>query len=278
MYDIIDVENSFNSGQIFLWEKIGNEWYVINGSDVIVVKKHPFETLSYSNKPIDFFRESDNITKIFKEITKDRIVKSAVRKFPGLRILRQDPFQCYITFILSSNSNIKNIKQSLQRLCSKFGTKIKYEGKKFCLFPKPSQLVKAQKNELRECSLGYRAKSVKIGTDAVMSGEIDFDFLKKTDYYTAKDSLTKIFGIGNKIADCILLFSLEKLEAFPLDRWILRVLQKYYSDKFRDAKTITEKKYKNLHEEIVKYFGPYAGYSQQYLFKMERELNQKKWL
>ena len=278
MYDTIDVENSFNSGQIFLWEKIGNEWYVVNGSDVIVVKEHPFEIVSYSNKPVDFFRESDNITEIFKKITKDRIVKSAVRKFPGLRILRQDPFQCYITFILSSNSNIQNIKRMLHRLCSKFGTKIQYKDKNFCLFPEPNQLVKAQKNELRECGLGYRTKSVKIGTDAVISGEIDFDFLKKTDYYTAKDSLTKIFGIGNKIADCVLLFSLEKLEAFPLDRWILRVLEKYYSDKFKDTKTITEKRYKNLHEEIVKYFGPYAGYSQQYLFKMERELNQKKWL
>jgi N-glycosylase/DNA lyase len=103
--------------------------------------------------------------------------------------------------------------------------------------------------------------------------------LKKTNYQSAKESLLKIFGVGNKIADCIMLFSLEKLDAFPLDRWMIRVLQKYYSDKFPMAnKTITEKTYQSLHNEIVNHFGPYAGYSQQFLFKMERDLNEKKWL
>ena len=76
-----------------------------------------------------------------------------------------------------------------------------------------------------------------------------------------------------------MLFSLEKLEAFPLDRWIIRVLQKYYSNKFDlSQKSLTEKKYYNLHNEIIQYFGPFAGYSQQFLFKMERDLNKKKWL
>ena len=98
-------------------------------------------------------------------------------------------------------------------------------------------------------------------------------------YQMAKQELLKVFGIGNKVADCILLFSLDKLEAFPLDRWMLRILQKYYSDKFEvTTKTITNKTYDNMHEKIIEYFGEYAGYSQQFLFKMERELNNKKWL
>ena len=88
-----------------------------------------------------------------------------------------------------------------------------------------------------------------------------------------------VYGIGNKVADCILLFSLEKLESFPIDRWILRVLEKNYADKFRlNGKSLTEKKYDEMHEQIIDHFGPYAGYSQQFLFKMERDLNQKSWL
>ena len=98
-------------------------------------------------------------------------------------------------------------------------------------------------------------------------------------YNDAKQELVKVFGIGNKVADCILLFSLNKLEAFPLDRWMLRILQKYYSKKFElTSKTITDKTYENIHEKVVEHFGKYAGYSQQFLFKMERELNNKKWL
>ncbi|PJB96239.1 MAG: DNA repair protein, partial [Nitrosopumilales archaeon CG_4_9_14_0_8_um_filter_34_10] len=86
-------------------------------------------------------------------------------------------------------------------------------------------------------------------------------------------------GIGNKVADCILLFSLDKIEAFPLDTWMIRILQKYYLEKFEiETKSITEKQYNILHEKIVKHFGPCAGYAQQFLFKMERENYQKKWL
>ena len=105
------------------------------------------------------------------------------------------------------------------------------------------------------------------------------DFLKKTSYQNAKDVLLDVYGIGNKVADCIMLFSLEKLDAFPIDRWVLKILKKYYSDKFQiDGKSLTEKKYDQIHEKIVNHFGPYAGYAQQFLFKMERELNKKRWL
>ena len=103
--------------------------------------------------------------------------------------------------------------------------------------------------------------------------------MKNSSYQDAKEKLCQIPGIGNKVADCILLFSLNKLESFPLDRWMIRILEKYYSDKFQlETKSITQKQYEILHEKIVNHFGPYAGYAQQFLFKMERENYQKKWL
>jgi len=275
----INLDYSINSGQVFLWEKYGNIWYGINGSDVVSITDSSNQLRTFSKKSMDIFRNGDNSREIFQSITRDKVVKSAVKRFNGLRLLRQDPFQCYNSFITSSNSNIQKIRLVLRNLCKKFGTKIRYEEREFFLFPEPNVLAKAQKSDLLRCGLGYRTKAVKEAASAVFSGRIDFDYLKKTNYQSAKESLLKIFGVGNKIADCIMLFSLEKLDAFPLDRWMIRVLQKYYSDKFLlSNKTITEKTYQSLHNEIVNHFGPYAGYSQQFLFKMERDLNEKKWL
>ncbi|MEK6965636.1 MAG: DNA glycosylase [Thermoproteota archaeon] len=274
----INVDDTINSGQVFLWEKHDKTWYGINGNDVLAVSSDA-EIFSYSKKSYDFFRNDDDFERILRDISRDHIVRSAVKRFPGLRLLRQDPFQCYISFIVSANSSIQNIKNTLQKICKKFGPKVEFNKNYFYLFPDPKKIAVAEKHELQSCGLGYRINAVKKAAEAVASGEIDFDFLKKSDYHVAKESLLKVFGIGNKVADCILLFSLEKSDSFPLDRWMLRVLQKYYSDKFElNMKTLTEKRYENLHNEIVKYFGPYAGYSQQFLFKMERELNQKKWL
>ena len=275
----INLEYSFNSGQVFLWEKDGDDWYGINGSDVIAISDNSKNIESLSKNPIDLLRKGDDSRKIIQSITKDKIVKTAVKRFSGLRLLRQDPFQCYISFIISSNSNIQKIRRVLQNLCRKFGKKVKFHGKEFFLFPETNVLSKVNRNDLLSCGLGYRANFVKEAVNAVKSGEIDFDYLKKTNYQTTKESLVNIYGIGNKIADCIMLFSLDKLDAFPLDRWMIRVLQKYYFEKFPiSSKTLTEKTYENLHEEIVRHFGPYAGYSQQFLFKMERDLNEKKWL
>ena len=275
----INIDYTINSGQVFLWEKIDKNWYGINGKEVFCVRQNPFKLSSSTKKSSDLFRQTDNVEKILKNISKDEIVRASTKKFQGLRLIRQNPFQCYISFICSSNTNIKNIKQMLQKLCKKFGRQVKFEEKYFFTFPDPQTLANASLRDLLSCGLGFRAKSVKKASEDVIVKKIDFDHLKKIDYITAKEALKSVRGIGNKIADCILLFSLEKLEAFPIDRWTWRILKKYYSEKFElQNKTLTEKKYEEIHEKIVEYFGPYAGYAQQFLFKMERDLNQKKWL
>jgi len=277
-YQIINVENSINSGQVFLWKKNKEFWNGVNGDDVLSIDKNG-NINSYQNFKIDFFRQNDNLEKIIKSISKDKTVKMAVKKFQGLRILRQDPFQCLISFIVSSNSNIPKIKNNLENISKKFGKKIKYHNQEFFLFPNPKKLAKASINEIANCGVGYRAKFIKEAAKIIDLKEIDFDYLKKCNYQDAKENICQIPGVGGKVADCVLLFSLDKLEAVPLDRWIIRILEKYYLKKFEiTTKTITEKQYNILHKKIVNYFGPYAGYSQQFLFKMERENYQKKWL
>jgi len=274
----ISVENSINSGQVFLWKKNEKYWYGINGQDVLKIDNLG-NIKSYQNNKIDFFRKKDDIGKIIKSISKDSVTKKAVKQYLGLRILEQDPFQCLISFITSSNSNIQKIKNSLEKISKKFGTKIIFQNQEFFLFPEPKKLAKASINEIKSCGVGYRAQFIKEAANMTMLKKIDFEYLKKSNYQDAKKEICLIPGVGNKVADCVLLFSLNKLEAFPLDRWIIRILEKYYSNKFQlETKTITEKQYSIIHEKILNHFGPFAGYAQQFLFKMERENYQKKWL
>lgn len=277
-FQAINVESTINSGQVFLWNKIGKKWYGVDGENILVIDEKTTK-FSKNQKEFIFFRENDNFEEILSYLKKDKIVKKALGTFPGIRLLRQDPFQCYISFIVSSNSNIPNIKTRLQNLCKKFGRQKKIESKEFFVFPEAKVISKASISEILGCGVGYRAKAIKNASDMVVKNEIDFENLKKMNYHDAKQELLKVLGIGNKVADCILLFSLEKSEAFPLDRWMLRILQKYYSNRFQlTTKTITNNSYDDIHQKIVEYFGKYAGYSQQYLFKMERELYNKNWL
>jgi len=272
----VNLDDTINSGQIFLWKKINSNWYGVNGKNILILR----QDFDIKNNYIhDFFRFGDDFQKIKKRLSKDVVLKKAIERFPGMRILRQDPFQCYISFIVSSNSNIPNIQTRLKKLSISFGKKKKKYGKEFFLFPEPEKLANASVNDIAKCGLGYRAKYVKKAATAVNDGTINFSSLKKQSYLDARDDLCQVFGIGKKVADCILLFSLDKLEAVPLDRWVLRILQKYYSKEFQiKTKSITEKTYDELHDKIVDHFGEYAGYAQQFLFKNERENFQKKWL
>jgi len=274
----IDIDNSINSGQVFLWKKIKKNWYGIDGQNILKINQGG-KIESIQNTKTDFFRKNDDIQKIIKSISKDKTVKKAISQYEGLRLFNQDPFQCMISFIISSNSNIQKIKNSLEKISKKFGTKLVVQNEEFYLFPKPEKIAKASINEIKTCGVGYRAPFIKEAAKMVTSKKINFEYLKNSDYNETKRNLRLIPGVGNKVADCIMLFSLNKLDAFPLDTWMIKILEKYYSNEFHiETKTITEKQYEILHKKIVDYFGQYCGYAQQFLFKMERENYEKKWL
>jgi N-glycosylase/DNA lyase len=277
-YFKINLENTINSGQVFLWKRDQNNWYGINGTDVLRINNSG-KIKSFSKQKMDYFREKDNLKEILTTISKDKTTKQAIKKYLGLRLLRQDPFQCFISFIVSSNSNIQKIKTCLENICENFGEKVLFDNKEFFLFPQPKNLASASIQEIRNCGTGYRSNFIIMASEMVYSNEINFEYLKKSEYFKAKEVICKVPGIGDKVADCILLFSLDKLEAFPLDRWMIRILEKYYPKTFElSTKSITHKQYEILHKKITNYFGPYSGYAQQFLFKMERENFHKKWL
>lgn len=270
----MDVDGSINSGQVFLWRKIGESWYGVDGQNVIRLNKA--ETMS--GPTADFARCDDDMGRIVKSISRDAIVRKAVAKYPGLRIFRQDPFQCLISFVVSSNSSIQKIRTCLDRLCRMYGDCLTVDGEVFYAFPRPESLAGATAAEIAKCGTGYRSGFVRAAARMVASGEIDLQGMRDMEYLEARDAVCAVPGVGYKVADCVMLFSLEKPEAFPIDRWTTRILRNYYHDRFSlETKTITQLQYSRIHEEIVDYFGPYAGYAQQFLFKMERERLSKKW-
>ena len=134
----VDIDDTINSGQVFLWKKFNSKWHGINGEKTLILG----DKLNLKSREIyDFFRFDDDFQKIKKQLSKDSIAKKAIGNFPGMRILRQDPFQCYISFIVSSNSNIPNIQIRLQKLSQRFGEKKIIDDKEFFLFPKPEKLA-----------------------------------------------------------------------------------------------------------------------------------------
>jgi N-glycosylase/DNA lyase len=185
------------------------------------------------------------------------------------------------------------IRRMLSNICKKFGHRVTVDGKEFFTFPSANRLNKVTNSELLSCGVGYRFKAIKAVAQNIVSKNIDVEHLKRAKYDISKEELLKIYGIGNKIADCILLFSLEKTEAFPIDVWITRVICLYYRWLLRankeqkncsidrtskmDGKLLCRYKYEILSEMMRSHFGKYAGYAQQYLFYYIRHKAARKW-
>jgi N-glycosylase/DNA lyase len=273
---------SINSGQVFLWEKHGDLWYGIHGDRIVrfgqddaVFQSFP-ELKSCEQK---MFRLDDDIKAIVADISRDALVRRLVKAYPGLRLMRQEPEQCIFSFVCASNTNIPMIRRMLSAMARRFGTPVKVDGIEFFTFPSARSINRATIDELWACGLGYRAKAVKAVAEGIISGRLDFEALKNATYEEAKKELLQIYGVGNKIADCVLLFSLEKLEAFPIDVWIARALAGHYmwlhEKQFGDK--LTAHHYELLSEGARKYFGRYAGYAQQYLYYHMRQGAGKKW-
>ena len=294
----LNPEITVNSGQMFLWENYKNSWYGVYKSHILKFSldhknsgKGTYDHLYFNSLPkLDnwqelVFRLDDDINYISSCLTNDNMISQLFKKYSGLWLMRQDPFQCMISFACSSNTNIPMIRRMLMNLCRKFGIKREIDEKKFFTFPTTKSLAKASINELCSCGIGYRAKTIKSLTEKIIIGTLNIEELSRCKYDEAKEKLLGIYGIGNKLADCILLFSLEKTEAFPIDVWIARSIHSYYrallnQESFNlDLKStkLSPNKYNLLSKIMRQHFGKYAGYAQQYLYYHMRCSANKKW-
>lgn len=284
LYYSFDPIISINSGQVFLWEKRGDSWYGIHGERVVKFTQQEGRA-EFTSFPEDrlcdqkMFRLGDDTRAILGEISRDPLLRKLVKAYSGLRLMRQEPHQCLFSFVCASNTNIPMIRRMLHNITRKFGRATKLDGIEFFTFPSAANIDRASVGELRACGLGYRAKAIKAAAHSIAKGQLDFDALKSASYEEAKKELLQVYGVGNKIADCVLLFSLEKLDAFPIDVWIARALAGHYrwlhEKKFGDK--ITPRQYEQLSGSAREYFGRYAGYAQQYLYYHMRHSAGKKW-
>lgn len=271
---MMDVFGTLSSGQVFLWRQMDMFWYITDGQNILKVDHTG--VIDASRTMTDFFRCKDDIVGIHETFTQDQLLSELLHRYKGLRITHQDLFQCVISFIVSSNSNIPRIRRNLQEICCRFGDQIEYDGVKLYLFPTPEVLACTDIQDIKECGVGYRARYIQEASCMIRDGSCGG--IDSMSYKEAQEVLCDISGVGRKVADCILLFSCGHLEAVPLDRWIIRIMHEYYGIGDGNIPHAPQQ-YDTLHDSVVDKLGPYAGYAQQYLFKMARDMSEKplKW-
>jgi len=268
-------------GQVFRWEKNGDWWYGIVGDQALKVRQTRAELeFDGANEAliVHYFGLDDDLQEISEKIGRDEHIRKALREFWGLRIIRQDPWECLISYICATYKNIPAIRHMLLKLSRKFGEKTTLDGVKLFTFPTPEKLAGATEKSLATCGLGYRAKYVHETSKRIFENDFELEILKQLPYEQAKKQLCRLAGVGPKVADCVLLFSLGKTEAFPVDRWIERVILNHYveklppelAQKLKQRAGFNNSEYAKLNVFGREYFGEYAGYAQEYLYHYER--------
>lgn len=268
-------------GQVFRWDKKGDWWFGVAGSKAFKVRQINAKLeFAYADEKFvaNYFRLNDDLEKISDYIGKDEQIKKALKKFWGLRIVRQDPWECLVTYICATWKGIAAIKTMLLKLSQKFGEHVRLDGYHFYSFPSAEKLAKAAVKEFMQCGLGYRAKYLLATSKKIVDEDLDLVLFSKMQYEQAKKALCAFPGVGSKVADCVLLFSLGKLEAFPVDVWVKRVLLRHYRkhfpeeffEKLSNHDSLSNTDYKQLNAFGREYFGEYAGYAQEYLYHYER--------
>ncbi|PKM63101.1 MAG: hypothetical protein CVU97_02090 [Firmicutes bacterium HGW-Firmicutes-21] len=258
--DNFDLEQTFECGQCFRFQKedggffrgvaFGRELLLKQEADVITLFDVSYE--EFKEKWERYFDLERDYACILKELSFDCRIRTAAERTAGIRILRQDSWETLCSFIISQNNNIPRIKKIIGSLCALLGEQI-CEG--VYSFPPAERVAAAGIEGLAPIKSGFRAKYIVDAAEKVASGIVDLDSICKLDYPSAKDKLTEIKGVGDKVADCVLLFAFGFYEAFPKDVWVKRVIERHYGADFTSD-----------------YFGKNAGIAQQYLFYYERNI------
>ena len=253
----LDLEQTLDCGQSFRWEKqndgsfsgVAFGKYVnisLDGTDMVIKNAAPEDEKiwrEYFDLELDYGKIRGDISKLHP------VLEEAARYAPGIRILRQEPYEALCTFIISQNNNIKRIKGSVAGLCERFGDEID-EG--VYTFPNAERLAELTPDDLAPLRAGFRNRYIIDSAKKVASGEVDLELCKTADYEAARAELMKITGVGVKVADCTLLFGMHRVEAFPVDVWMKRAMEKLFP-----GMTAAD-------------FGEYAGIAQQYIFHYSR--------
>ncbi|MGY5870626.1 MAG: DNA glycosylase [Candidatus Thorarchaeota archaeon] len=266
--------DTIECGQTFTWKREGEGYVNADEGQVIYVEQRE-NTLLYetSAQPVDistFFRLKDPLDEIQAEITRKGIMQESIDFAPNLRIISDPLFPCLISFISSIQKNIPAIHTLMNKMRKKWGPSYDFRGKTFYGFPKLEDISDALVQDFKALNAGYRSKFFVQIIEAMNNGDVTEEQLRNMEYHEAHETLKTLHGVGDKVADCVCLFSLGFLEAFPIDVWIEKVIQDHYPIFVKDGAS-----YKKKSTVARKYFGQYAGYAQEYLYYFSRSKGER---
>ena len=268
-----DIEHIIECGQCFrFYKRNDRDYLIIAFNRILRVVQDENKVILYNTKEedyteiwVNYFDLKRDYQKIKQKLSAiDIHLNDAVTDKNGIRILKQDIWETLISFIISQNKQIPHIKKLIENISKEYGTYIgDFDNQEYYAFPTIIQLSKATEEDLRNLKVGFRAPYIIDACNKIKSGEVDLEKLREMDIDIAKNELMKIKGVGNKVADCVLLFGASRHEVFPTDVWVKRVMEYYY---FKE-----ETKINKIHSYAKEQFGELAGFAQQYLFYYARD-------
>ena len=258
-----DLEKTLCSGQVFHWTPHGRGFVGAIAENLVYLEQagESIRAPAKHAKLVEHYLSLDHpLPAILQTFPDDPVIKVALEFGRGLRIIRQPPWECLATFLTSPLKQVRQIQAISLSIRKRFGRRLRDGEFEAFSYPRPEQLAEVRLEELLECKLGFRARNLLGTAKMVASGEIDLEALRNFSAEEARGVLCKLPGVGEKIANCVLLFAYERLDAVPIDVWIGRVLNEVY---FAGRSKVPLRELKSF---TANYFGIYAGYAQQYLF------------
>lgn len=261
----VSLRDTLECGQAFRWRRRERDYTGYLGRSAVQVAQDGEALLITTGdasltpeRVRHYFALDLSLSDILSSIDVDAQIHQAIERHRGLRVLRQDPWECLASFICSSFNNIKRIQGLIERLSESFGEPVEFDTFRGWTFPSPEAIAASSERQLRTLGLGFRAPYLQATARLIARGGLPLETLKRTDYDTTLAALLACDGVGQKVADCVALFGCEKYEAFPVDVWMERAMRYYFGARRRSAPAI--RAFAHRH------FGRWAGYAQQYLY------------
>ena len=269
-----DLELTMTCGQTFCWHRTegelygegGSRFYTFRNQEPLVVEQNGDEIVVETNLPKEDVLKALGLDKdlenVFSGFPEDERLEEAKEELWGLRIIQDEFFPCLISYLCSPQMRIPRIKEMHNKMAREFGEVREIDGDELLRFPTQEELSEATEDQLRELGIGYRAKYI-VETLDILQDDFDHSELDSMNYEDAREHMKQLYGVGDKVADCVLLFSKNFHQAYPLDTWALQAVEKHYPEHHSED-------YDEASRNLRNYFGQHSGYAQEYIFHAAR--------
>lgn len=271
----IDLELTMTCGQTFCWNRTEGELYGEGDSEFYTFRKGKPVIVREADDGLEAVTELErgeikdaldlhtDLREVFSVFPENEALENSKKELWGLRIINDEFFPCLISYLCSPQMRIERIKKMHDDIAREYGEKIEFQDRELHRFPTPEELSEASEEELRDLGVGYRAEYIVKSTKMVTEG-FEHEKLAEMDYEEAHEEIKQLYGVGDKVADCVLLFSKGFHEAYPIDTWAQKAVKAHLPD-------LHHEDYEETSRNVRKHFGDKAGYAQEYLFHAARK-------